>query len=78
MFNAALEALKKINKKIPVISLAKRLEEIYVPERSSPISVSHKDKGLQLLQAIRDEAHRFAITYQKLLRSKEMFNQDGK
>ena len=76
--NAALEVLKKINKKIPVISLAKRLEEVYVPDKDAPIIVSHKDKGLQMLQAIRDEAHRFAITYQKLLRSKEMFKENGK
>lgn len=69
---AAVAVLKDIGLKTPVISLAKRLEEIYVPGKSSPIRVSTKNKGLQLLQAIRDEAHRFAITYQRLLRSKKI------
>lgn len=71
--NAALNALKKIKKNIPVISLAKRLEEIYISGKDSPILADRKDEGLQLLQAIRDEAHRFAISYQRLLRSKSTF-----
>jgi excinuclease ABC subunit C len=74
--NSAIKALKKINKNIPVISLAKRLEEIYVQGKTSPISVDGKNKGLLLLQAIRDEAHRFAIGYQKLLRTKSAFKKD--
>jgi excinuclease ABC subunit C len=75
--NAALESLKKVKKTIPVISLAKRLEEIYTPDKTTPISVDHKNKGLQLLQSIRDEAHRFAISYQKILRTKSTFNKDA-
>ncbi len=74
--NAALESLKKIKREIPIISLAKRLEEIYTVDKSAPILASHKNKGLQLLQSIRDEAHRFAISYQKLLRSKGTFRKE--
>jgi len=68
--NAALGELSKLGLKIPVISLAKRLEEIYLPERKETLLVSHKRIGLQLLQAMRDEAHRFAISYNRRLRSR--------
>jgi len=57
--------------KIPTISLAKREEEIFVPGLSNPIKLEKKDKALQLVQEVRDEAHRFAITYNRLLRSKK-------
>lgn len=68
--SAALEALSSIEVKIPVISLAKRLEEIFVPGLVFPIRLDKKDKALQFLQQVRDEAHRFAISYNRLLRSK--------
>ena len=71
--NRAIEALDAIGLKIPIISLAKEFEEIYVPGKSQPIKLKHKDKGRLLLQYIRDEAHRFAITYNRLLRKKERF-----
>ena len=71
--NSAIEALDAIGLKIPIISLAKEFEEIYVPGKSQPIKLKHKDKGRLLLQYIRDEAHRFAITYNRLLRKKERF-----
>lgn len=70
--NVALNVLHKLRLKIPVISLAKRIEEIYIPSRSKPIYLPRDDKGLLLLQAIRDEAHRFAVTYQRFLRGKEI------
>ncbi len=70
--NAATAEIKKLSVKIPTISLAKRLEEIYVPGADEPLVLSHKTKALQLLQQIRDEAHRFAITYNRLLRKKEL------
>jgi len=70
--NAAREALKNTGVEIPVISLAKREEEVYMPEESEPIRLPKNNRGLQLLQAIRDEAHRFAIGYQKLLRQKNL------
>lgn len=69
---AALAELKKFNLRIPIISLAKRNEEIFAPGRPHPIILEKKDPALQLLQEIRDEAHRFAITYNRLLRSKKL------
>ncbi len=74
--SSAIASLKEIGQDIPVISLAKRLEEIYTP-KGKPILLERKHKGLQLLQAIRDEAHRFAITYQRLLREKQMKDETG-
>jgi len=73
---AALSSLRQLNLKIPVISLAKKFEEIYVPNRQNPIVIDRKNKGLQLLQSMRDEAHRFAITFQRLLRSKEILRKE--
>ncbi|MFA4960396.1 MAG: excinuclease ABC subunit UvrC [Candidatus Pacearchaeota archaeon] len=70
--NSAVFSLTKLNIKIPVISLAKKFEEIYIEGRKNPLIVDKKNKGLQLVQAIRDEAHRFAISYQKLLRKKDI------
>jgi len=69
--NAALEALKEAEVSLPVISIAKEFEEVYVPGRSSPVSM--KKDGLLLIQRIRDEAHRFAVKYQRVRRSKEAF-----
>jgi excinuclease ABC subunit C len=70
--SSAILSLEKLNIKIPIISLAKKFEEIYTRGRKEPMIVSKKNKGLQLVQAIRDEAHRFAIGYQRLLRKKEI------
>ena len=53
-----------------IISLAKRLEEVYVPHASDPITIPKASPGLNLLKRIRDEAHRFAITYNRKVRSK--------
>ncbi len=55
---------------IPVIGLAKRLEEVFVPEAGDPQSIPKSSSGLKLLQQIRDEAHRFAVTYHRTLRVK--------
>jgi excinuclease ABC subunit C len=71
--NAAAAELKKLEVKIPTISIAKRFEEIYVPGAEEPLRLSRKSKALRLLQQVRDEAHRFAITYSRLLRKKELF-----
>lgn len=65
--------LKELKLNIPIISLAKQFEEIYSVGKKEPLRLDRKNKGLQMLQAIRDEAHRFAISYQKLLRKKKMF-----
>jgi excinuclease ABC subunit C len=55
-----------------VASLAKRFEEVYVPGRSEPVVLPRQSEALFLLQRIRDEAHRFAITYHRQLRGKRM------
>ena len=75
--SAALESLNKLRLKIPIISLAKQFEEIYTKTTGEPIKLPKDHKGLQLLQTIRDEAHRFAIQYQQLLRRKEIFVNHG-
>ncbi|HEX5429907.1 MAG TPA: excinuclease ABC subunit UvrC [Patescibacteria group bacterium] len=58
------------SKQISIIGLAKRLEEIFLPGRKDPIRLPDNSPALFLLQRIRDEAHRFAITYHRKLRSK--------
>lgn len=66
----ALQELKNLGIKIPIISLAKKFEEIYLPGRQIPIKLSKRTEALKLLISIRDEAHRFAISYNRLLRNK--------
>ena len=61
-----------LDEEIPVASLAKRFEEVFVPGRSDPIEVPRGSDALFLLQRIRDEAHRFAIAYHRQLRDKRM------
>ena len=56
---------------IDLVSLAKREEEVFIPGRSEPLVLDRDDPALQLLQQMRDEAHRFAISYHRRLRSKE-------
>ncbi|MBY0434197.1 MAG: excinuclease ABC subunit UvrC [Cyclobacteriaceae bacterium] len=70
--SSAVEALKELSLygEIPIIGIAKRLEEIYYPEDSLPLHINKKSPGLLLIQQIRDEAHRFAITFHRLKRSK--------
>jgi excinuclease ABC subunit C len=70
--SSAMEVLEKLRLKIPVISLAKRYEEIFIPGRVSPILLDKRSKALKLLQEIRDEAHRFAIAYNRILRQKNV------
>ncbi len=57
---------------IPVASLAKRFEEVYLPDRSEPVAVPRGSEALFMLQRIRDEAHRFANTFHRELRGKRM------
>ena len=61
-----------LDDEIPVCALAKQFEEIYVPGRSDPIRLPRQSEALYLLQRLRDESHRFAITYQRQLRGKRM------
>jgi len=56
----------------PIIGLAKRLEDVYVPNRSEPLSISKTSSSLKLLQQVRNEAHRFAVTFHRSLRSKRI------
>ncbi|WP_026333487.1 MULTISPECIES: excinuclease ABC subunit UvrC [Rhodonellum] len=71
--SSSVEALKQLGiyGKIPIIGIAKRLEEIYFPEDQYPLHIDKKSESLRLLQRIRDEAHRFAITFHRDLRSKQ-------
>ena len=57
---------------IPIIGLAKEFEEIYVPNSSFPIIIPKNNEALYLLQQVRDESHRFAVTYHRKLRSKKI------
>lgn len=70
--SAALESLKKLNleNEIQLISIAKRLEEIYYPNDSIPLHLNVKSETLKVLQHIRDEAHRFGITFHRHIRDK--------
>lgn len=70
--SSACEALKELNLygKIPIAGIAKKLEEIYYPEDSLPLMINKRSPGLKLLQFVRDEAHRFAITFHRQKRSK--------
>jgi len=69
---AALSALDRVGLELPAVGLAKREEEIWTPDRPDPIRLSHKDPALKLIQRLRDEAHRFAITRHRGRRSKRM------
>ncbi len=71
--NAALSAMEKLGKTdIEIIGLAKEFEEIYLPGEAKPLRISQNSLALHLLQRVRDEAHRFAVSYHKHLRSKAM------
>jgi len=70
--SSACDALKAIGLygKIPIIGIAKRLEEIYFPEDTLPLYIDKKSESLKLIQRLRDEAHRFGITAHRNKRSK--------
>ena len=70
--SSSCEALKDLGiyGQVPIIGIAKKLEEIYYPEDPFPLHINKKSQGLLLLQQIRDEAHRFAITFHRQKRSK--------
>ena len=57
---------------VQLIGLAKRLEEVWIPDDDEPLILPRNSEGMYLLQQIRDEAHRFAITYHRQQRSKRM------
>jgi excinuclease ABC subunit C len=68
--NAALEVLDEFELRdaVPIVGLAKREEEIFLPEQSEPVVLPRKSQGLFLVQRVRDEAHRFGVTYHRKLR----------
>lgn len=68
---SASEALRDVGLygQLPIIGIAKKLEEIYYPEDPLPLHLNKKSPGLLLIQQIRDEAHRFAITFHRMKRS---------
>jgi excinuclease ABC subunit C len=70
--NAALGALMELGvEETPVVGLAKREEELYLPDRPEPLRLPRRDAGLRLLQQIRDEAHRFAVSRHRRRRVKK-------
>ena len=71
--NFAAQAIKEAGFNIQVISLAKKEEEIFFPNRSNSLRLPKNSPALRLLQEIRDEVHRFVITYHRLLRNKALY-----
>jgi excinuclease ABC subunit C len=76
--SSACEALKDLGVygKMAIIGIAKKLEEIYFPEDEIPLHLSKKSESLKLIQQIRDETHRFAITFHRDQRSKNSLNSE--
>ena len=72
--SSVMQVLKEFDLKLNIVSLAKREEEVFVPNSSKPVIFARNSSALYLFQRIRDEAHRFAITYHRQLRSKHMLN----
>jgi excinuclease ABC subunit C len=71
--NVAVRVLEELGlEDISVASLAKRFEEVYLPRDAEPVRIPRDSEALYLLQQVRDEAHRFAITYHRKLRGKSM------
>jgi excinuclease ABC subunit C len=66
--NAALEAMHALGFEIPAVGLAKKQELIILPDKEEPLALPHHSKALHLLQRVRDEAHRFALSYHRKLR----------
>ena len=76
--SAAVESLKELNiyGKIPIIGIAKRLEELFYPEDEFPLYLDKKSETLKVIQQLRDEAHRFGITHHRNRRSKNALSSD--
>ena len=71
--NVAVRVLEELGlEDLPVAALAKRFEEVYLPDAAEPLRIPRDSEALFLLQAVRDEAHRFAITYHRKLRDKKV------
>jgi excinuclease ABC subunit C len=74
--SSAVDALKQLGLygRIPIVGIAKKLEEIYFPEDTLPLYINKKSESLKLIQQMRDEAHRFGITHHRQRRSKSSLN----
>ncbi len=71
--NAVLELFQELGLSCPVLALAKEFEEIYVPHRATPLSFPSHSETLQFLQRVRNEAHRFAVSFHRFRRNKKTF-----
>ncbi|PIS47122.1 MAG: excinuclease ABC subunit C [Elusimicrobia bacterium CG08_land_8_20_14_0_20_51_18] len=69
----ALKAAAGLKLKTAIVSLAKKFEEIFIPGRETPLALEKDNPALRLLQEMRDEAHRFGVTFHKKLRDKDLF-----
>jgi len=67
----AVQAMDELGLKMPAAGLAKEHEHVYLPGRQGPISLPEHSRALHLLQRVRDEAHRFAVSYHRSLRARE-------
>jgi excinuclease ABC subunit C len=70
--SAAVAALREAGAEVDVVSLAKQREEVFVPGRRDPLPLPADDAGSRLLQRVRDEAHRFAVTYHRQRRDADV------
>ena len=68
--SSVIEVMEDMGLKLNIVSLAKREEEVFLPKKSEPVIFPINSPALHLFQRIRDEAHMFAITYHRNLRSK--------
>ncbi|MDD5259720.1 MAG: excinuclease ABC subunit UvrC [bacterium] len=68
----AVSKLRELDEQIPLASIAKREEKIFLPGQADPLALDRRSPALQLVRHIRDEAHRFAISYHRLLRRKTL------
>lgn len=74
--SAAKIELDNLRLRIPIVSLAKKEEEIYLPQKDQPLRLAMDSKALTLIRRIRDEAHRFAVAYHRLIRKKKVFSKN--
>jgi excinuclease ABC subunit C len=75
--NSALSTLRKLKiKSVETVALAKRLDEVFLPGRRDPLMIPKTSSSLKLLQRVRDEAHRFAVSYHRRLRKSEALSSE--
>ncbi|MDR1997170.1 MAG: excinuclease ABC subunit UvrC [Candidatus Margulisbacteria bacterium] len=76
--SVAVRVCKNMGVNIPLCALAKREEEVFIPRRSDPLVIPRRDAGLRLLQTVRDEAHRFAVSFHRQRRSKRTLKESDR